>query len=85
VILVPYEKRHVGKYHLWMKNPDLQELTCSEPLTLEEEYAMQKSWREDVDSNISLKLYKELTFIVLDKTEFNEKRSEVDGNIMIGI
>ena len=36
-----------------MKSKELQELTASEPLTLEEEYEMQKSWREDDDSKIS--------------------------------
>lgn len=35
-----------------MKNPELQELTASEPLTLEEEYEMQTSWRIDDNSNI---------------------------------
>ncbi|CAO3627540.1 unnamed protein product [Cunninghamella blakesleeana] len=46
-VLVPYKKEHVGQYHEWMKSPFLQEMTASEPLTLEEEYDMQKSWHED--------------------------------------
>ncbi len=38
-----------------MQDPSLQAATASEPLTLDQEYAMQKSWREDADK---------LTFIV---------------------
>ncbi|KAK5090551.1 hypothetical protein LTR05_000725 [Lithohypha guttulata] len=49
VSLVPYCKHHVAKYHGWMKDPDLQVATASEPLTLEAEYAMQRSWRTDSD------------------------------------
>ncbi|GAD96439.1 N-acetyltransferase [Paecilomyces variotii No. 5] len=55
VLLVPYSKCHVPKYHEWMKDPEIQEATASEPLTLEEEYSMQQSWRNDADK---------LTFIV---------------------
>lgn len=33
-----------------MKSEELRRLTASEPLTLEQEYAMQGSWREDEDS-----------------------------------
>ena len=71
MLLVPYSAHHVPKYHEWMKDPvgavssryryeshDQQEIqlaTASEPLTLDQEYAMQQSWRADADK---------LTFII---------------------
>ncbi|GMP66617.1 hypothetical protein CsSME_00026905 [Camellia sinensis var. sinensis] len=58
VILVPYMKEHVPKYHQWMQDPALLQATGSEPLTLDEEYQMQLSWTQDPHKQ---------TFIVLDK------------------
>ncbi|KAF7204075.1 alpha/beta-tubulin-N-acetyltransferase 9 [Nothobranchius furzeri] len=58
VVLVPYNEEHVPRYHEWMKSPELQQLTASEPLSLDQEYDMQKSWKEDDDK---------CTFIILDK------------------
>ncbi|KAL1958721.1 hypothetical protein VTO42DRAFT_3840 [Malbranchea cinnamomea] len=49
VLLVPYCSHHVPRYHEWMKDPEIQIATASEPLTLEEEYSMQRSWRYDAD------------------------------------
>jgi len=54
--LVPYREHHVPKYHEWMCDPELLEATASEPLTLEEEYEMQRTWRDDP---------KKITFILL--------------------
>ncbi|EIW65327.1 acyl-CoA N-acyltransferase [Trametes versicolor FP-101664 SS1] len=59
VVLVPYRTEHIAKYHEWMTSAELRELTASEPLTLDEEYEMQRKWQTDEDK---------LTFIVLDGT-----------------
>ncbi|KAK8186052.1 GNAT domain-containing protein [Phyllosticta citribraziliensis] len=48
-LLVPYSPHHVPTYHEWMQDAELREATASEPLTLDEEYAMQASWRGDAD------------------------------------
>ncbi|KAF7337859.1 N-acetyltransferase 9 [Mycena venus] len=60
VVLVPYGPQHVPKYHIWMQDQELRELTASEPLTLEEEYQMQRKWQLDEDK---------LTFIVCSREE----------------
>ncbi|KAB8304594.1 hypothetical protein EYC80_003972 [Monilinia laxa] len=64
VLLVPYEESHVIPYHEWMKDEEIQKATASEPLTLEEEYAMQRSWRTDHDK---------LTFIICIPDSDGEK------------
>ncbi|XP_017073317.2 N-acetyltransferase 9-like protein [Drosophila eugracilis] len=79
IILVPYEARHVKKYHEWMSNDTLRQLTASEELTLDEEYEMQMNWRKDDDK---------LTFIVLDAEIYNRGKDEIaamvgDTNIFL--
>ena len=69
VVLVPYSKHHVPTYHAWMQDPALQEATASEPLTLDEEYAMQRSWREDADK---------LTFIICQPIDPELTRAKPD-------
>ncbi|XP_042371295.1 N-acetyltransferase 9-like, partial [Plectropomus leopardus] len=57
-----------------MKSPELQQLTASEPLTLDQEYDMQKSWREDDDK---------CTFIILDKQRWADSSVE-EEQCMVG-
>ena len=74
VVLVPYKKKFVEKYHHWMKDPFLLESTASEPLTLEEEYNMQNLWKEDP---------KKCTFILLAVQE-NLCNTDAELESMVG-
>lgn len=75
VVLVPYTAEHVPRYHEWMKSEELQRLTASEPLTLEQEYEMQCSWREDRDK---------CTFIVLDAEKWQAQPGSTEESCMAG-
>lgn len=48
-----------------MKSAELQKLTASEPLTLEQEYKMQQSWLMDDDSKFSFSNFNTLTGVFL--------------------
>ncbi|XP_045841284.1 N-acetyltransferase 9 isoform X4 [Meles meles] len=75
VVLVPYTAEHVPRYHEWMRSEELRRLTASEPLTLEQEHSMQRSWREDADK---------CTFIVLDAEKWQARPSTTEESCMAG-
>lgn len=52
------------RYHKWMSDPELLKLTASEPLTLDQEYEMQETWRNDEDSMSELNCFSTSEFIV---------------------
>jgi RimJ/RimL family protein N-acetyltransferase len=71
VVLVPYQRKFVSKYHVWMQDPQLLLMTASEPLTIEEEYAMQRSWKDDADK---------CTFIVLSNCSSSRASRRFDDS-----
>jgi RimJ/RimL family protein N-acetyltransferase len=75
VVLVPYREEHVPLYHTWMSDPWLQEMTASEPLSLEQEFAHCVSWRESEDK---------LTFIVLESGTADTPGTGSHGGRMVG-
>jgi RimJ/RimL family protein N-acetyltransferase/8-oxo-dGTP pyrophosphatase MutT (NUDIX family) len=75
VVLVPYRSEHVQAYHRWMQDPELLQLTGSEPLTLEEEVAMQRSWAQDTDK---------ATFIILESGTPDTPGTGAHGGRMVG-
>jgi RimJ/RimL family protein N-acetyltransferase len=75
VVLVPYRPEHVSTYHEWMQDPELLQLTGSEPLTLEEEVAMQRKWAGDTDK---------ATFIILERGTPDTPGTGTHGGRMVG-
>lgn len=75
VALVPYTSAHVPRYHQWMASDLLREMTASEPLSLDEEYAMCTAWQNDDDK---------LTFIVVDLGGWRADNDADDVRHMVG-
>lgn len=59
---------YLNRYHTWMENEEIRELTASLPLTIEEEYEMQQTWLNDKDK---------CTFIILSKEIFDRTHDEI--------
>ncbi|KAI8946212.1 acetyltransferase domain-containing protein [Xylaria longipes] len=73
ILLVPYDARHVERYHEWMQNESLREATASDLLTLEEEYENQQSWRTAHDK---------LTFIVCQPAAISGKTDTTASGVI---
>ena len=58
LLLIPYRRSFVPRYHAWMADEHLLETTSSERLTLAEEYEAQRGWVDDAGK---------CTFILFDR------------------
>ena len=68
VSLVPYTVDHVKTYNKWLNDPYIQNMTSTEPYSLEQEYEYQKEWIDDETKYI---------FIILDKTRDNAMAGDI--------
>uniref|UniRef100_A0A0G4F4X4 N-acetyltransferase domain-containing protein n=1 Tax=Chromera velia CCMP2878 TaxID=1169474 RepID=A0A0G4F4X4_9ALVE len=57
--LIPYIREAVPLYNQWMKDPHLQEMTASEPQSLEEEYEVREIWLTQDDR---------ISWLILDRS-----------------
>ena len=55
-------------YEAWMQDPFILEMTASEPLTVEQEYEMQESWKMDPKS---INRYYAYSYIYLAQHNFS--------------
>ncbi|KAI9294836.1 n-acetyltransferase 9-like protein [Neoconidiobolus thromboides FSU 785] len=79
--LIPYLKEHVPQYHQWMKTEELLELTASEPLSLEEEYQMQDSWREDEDKCTFILFVAEKEELINESNDTTQIKGKIIGDV----
>ncbi len=80
---IVFRREHVPKYHQWMKSNELLQLTASEPLSLDEEYEMQKNWTIDSDKCTFIVIDKQLMlsdYDILNEDDLQLKNSYIDNN-----
>lgn len=70
VLLVPFTPKHVSKYHQWLEDPYLREMTASEPITMEQAAEIQRDWSTDP---------KKLAFIILDASHEHSLSGDIDA------
>eukprot|EP01083_Nonionella_stella_P190280 704745_1 len=87
-LLVPYTVDHVPTYNKWLNDPLIQQMTQTEPYSLDQEYEYQKEWKLDETKYIFIVLDKELNNamcgdinIFITQNELHEHIGEL--NIMI--
>lgn len=84
VELVPYEDVHVLMYHQWLEDAHIQEMTATEPVTLDEEYQLQKEWSFATDKFIKIIKAKDSGRLVGDiNVFFSADGDAAEINIMI--
>lgn len=86
--LIPYEDVHVLMYHQWLQDAHIQEMTATDPVSLDEEYKLQKEWACATDRFIKIIKAKETGRLVGDINVFFSKTDEPNAdaaeiNIMI--
>lgn len=83
VVLVPYERHYVEQYNAWMRDDELQKLTASEPLSLEEEIAMQQRWETEDDKVCLLLAQSETLRMIGDVNLHLLDDAEAEVDVMI--
>jgi RimJ/RimL family protein N-acetyltransferase len=84
VCLVSYQKKHVIQYNQWLQDPDLLDLTSSEQLTLEEEYANQLECEESDKRYIFMILDNSLDYSLAGDVDiFFDEENNGELNVMI--